>query len=81
MTDSHFHYFVQTGGTHVFKRLSPKHAAAIPCMRSILQIDPSSRATMSDVLDDEWFNGIAVCDTETSTTACGQVHHHWTSET
>lgn len=80
MTDSHFHYFVQTQGQHVFKRLAPKHASATPLLRHILQVDPSLRATMQDVLADTWFDAIAVCDAITSTTMGGEHHDHWTSE-
>ncbi|CAG8463216.1 5208_t:CDS:2 [Diversispora eburnea] len=51
---------------------------AQPIIRRILEIDPQKRATMKDILDDEWFKSIQVCTTNNNNNndnACDHTHH------
>ncbi|RHZ63313.1 hypothetical protein Glove_330g25 [Diversispora epigaea] len=46
-----------------------------PIIRRILEIDPQKRATMKDILNDEWFKSIQVCSTNNNNNACDHTHH------
>ncbi len=44
-----------------------------PIMRKILEVVPEKRATLQDILEDEWFKNIECCVDDHKST--GHIHH------
>ncbi|EDO17131.1 hypothetical protein Kpol_1072p1 [Vanderwaltozyma polyspora DSM 70294] len=63
-------------GPYRLLRLLP-HASR-PILSQILQIDPSNRATLDDVLEDEWFKNIPCCTIDNKNNVIHAPGHHHT---
>ncbi|CAG8716165.1 5756_t:CDS:2, partial [Acaulospora morrowiae] len=49
--------------------------ASYPVLHRILDINPGKRATIKDILEDEWFKGIEICNSNNVCSKVNHVHH------